>query len=227
MAFNLAPVAELDGSWLGTPPDDHSGEPLPTEPAFAAIASTVAALAARPAIRGGISRHLLSSAGLDETFWLRFPPRARLALVERATLQETCLYAGLVIRSGDIRGALDGRTVKRLRARLGEEAVNFAIRTAPLLGAAPVVDYTPQLIDPRNRLMMVGVFHAFGPGLLAEPAFARRLAFRLPRALAPEIAGLAVAPLPTASAGAEGEALPPMIRRLIREFAPRWLPFFT
>lgn len=224
VAFNLAPVTALDDSWLATTREDDDGEA--DNPTFPPIPAVVARLAVRPSIRGAISRHLLAGAGLDDSYWLHFPPRARLALVDRAVLQGVCLYAGLVIRGQEIRGALDGRSVKRLRARLGDDAVDFAIRTAPLLGAAPVVDYTPQLIDPRSRLMMVGVFHAFGPALLSAPAFARRLAFRLPRALAPEIAGLATAALPPAAAGAEGEGLPPTIRRLIREFAAEWLPFF-
>ncbi len=205
--FNLAPIGYLDPSWYEA--FDHG--PL------------MRALSFRPASRSWLSRRLLEDANLNAMHWTDFRrPRTRIALLDRESLQRVLLHIGLVLAHDTLRTELDGAAVKRLRRSVGAGALDFAIRSGPLL--APPLDVN--LIDgpeePRLRFMFVGARHALDPQAATAPAYRARLAWKLPAVLAEPLA----APSWPQAGDPKGGSVPRLVGRLIKELAPEWLPLF-
>lgn len=206
VAFNLSPLKDLDESWLQTIPN---GRLLPHLRGAAA--------------ERWVSRHLLDAFDLAGRYWEDFSaPRARLALLDRQTLQAVLFHVGLVLRGGEIRGELNGARVKQLRAEIGAAAMDFVVKVAPLYGAVPELAYEPELADPRARLMLIGAAYSVHRTAAADAAYIMRLAFKLPNGLCDGLLKLANAH----SSDDAGDSLPRVTRRVIKDLVPQWLALF-
>lgn len=206
MVFNLAPVRYVHPSWYDAA---EGGEGM-------------RALAGAPALQRAISATLLERFGLDRAFATEFSePRARLALLDRPLLESLLLYVGAALRSDALRAVLDGRRLAYLRREIGSGALDYAIRRAPLSGPIPAFALEPSEESMRVTLLRIGAAFSLSPEAVGDPAYLRRVGLMLPRR-----AGVALAedlPHPDAP---EGRALPPLVRRILKEFSPLWLPFF-
>ena len=168
-----------------------------------------------------LSRYLLEELKLTEAFYFNFEaPRARLALIDAGDLQQLFLYVGLTLRSGEIRGALDGARLKRLRLALGAEALDFVMKRVPLLGKLPQFAFDQDLPNPRDRMILVGAIYSLLPSAASDPAYMGRLALKLPSSLGHDLLKAG-----GQGPGEAGTDLRPLTRRLMREIIPRWLSF--
>lgn len=210
LAFNLAPVGYVHPSWYRA---------LKTGSAMEACANI-------PDLRAPVSEALLEHFGLHRDFVLDFSePRARLVLLDRALVENLFLYVGAALRSRELRAVLDGRRVSYLRREIGPGAYDFATKRAQLLG--PVLDFTYGAGDdgaagnPREALLRTGAAYALSPRAVAEPGYLQRAALMLPI----EAGKRLLEDMPVAETP-DGADLPPLVRRIIKEFGSRWLPFF-
>jgi YOP proteins translocation protein K (YscK) len=207
VAFNLSPLKDLDESWLQTLPNGGLV----------------------PHLRGAaaerwVSRYLLDAFDLGGRYWDDFSaPRTRLALMDRASLQSVLFHVGLALKSDAFRNLLDGARIKALRDEIGPEAYDFAVKAAPLYGAPPTFDYEPPALpDTPARLMLTGAAFSLHGAAAADAAYITRFAFKLPAALCDGLSKVAGA----RSAAEEGDALPRLTRRIIKDRVPRWLSLF-
>ncbi len=208
VVFNLAPATYIHDSWLETLPHGELVGILKREPD--ALAS--------------VSQFLLDALHLRDGYFCDFAePRSRLALLDSAVLEKMFLYAGLALRSEEIRGEIDGVRLGRLREALGASALEFAVKRAPLLGKLPLFDYEPAASNLRVRLTLIGAMYALSPAHWNDPAYSRRVILKLPRGLSEELQST----LPEHPRGDPGPELPGLARRLIREFAPEWQALFA
>lgn len=206
--FNFAPIASLDPSWLKSLP--HG--------------ALIAQLAPIAASRSWLSAHLLQSSALSDQVWNDFSAaRTRLALMDRDDLQRLLLLVGVALRHKEIRMEIDGSRIQRLRASIGKAAHEFALRSAPLFAPSTSFSCDDALDEPRDRFVLVGACYALDVHAARDPAYLTRLAWRLPEPVFDKL-GQFVDQHATENAE---QALPPLVRRLMKETAPQWLPMFA
>ncbi|MEM9763362.1 MAG: SctK family type III secretion system sorting platform protein [Pseudomonadota bacterium] len=205
--FNLAPLVEMDPSWV---------EVLGVGAAYSTLSSCRQS-------KPWLAQHLLDTMQVSDVFWTDFSrPRARLALLDGATLQRVLLYVGVCLRHDELRGELDGAVISRIRASIGEDAFEFAIGGAPLIAAGAHFERSVTLTEPRLHFMVTGAAYAIDPRAARVPAYLQRLSLRLPKSVAD---GFSRA-LATSGPCDSDAALPPLVRRIVTEIAEPWLPFF-
>lgn len=209
VAFNFDPISQIDGSWLA----EHGG----------AGSELLESIAHSPDARPKLARYLMDHHKLTGTWWTDFSfPRSRIALLDRDVLQTVLLRMGLLIKGDEIRRDLDGAHRRTTRARIGDEDMDFVLGTAPLLGRPEPVDHEFEHTDPRHRFMALGLAACADRMLLEESAYRVRLSLRLPKQLAVTLSDLA-----TADRSLRGSpGLSRLIRRILKDFAPSWLPLF-
>ena len=206
-AFNLDPLAQIDQSWLAGSPhatifEDLSREPTP---------------------RPWLNRYLLRDAEIADDFWTDFSaPRARLALLDRSTLQRLLVRVGLVLNGDAIRKEFDGGKRRKFREQLGEDDFNFVMREATLLGRHAPLEANAGFGDQRLGFMAVGAAHALPHDLLASKAYRNRLAFRLPKDLVSTLEEFA-----TSARGGDSAPLTALSKKILQGVAPKWLPIFA
>ena len=208
LAFNFAPAGYLHDSWLDSLPHGELVQKLRKVPPAA----------------GYVSEYILQTLELNHQYCYDFSKRsARLALLHGRVLEHLFLYLGLTLRNQELRREILGERIRSLRKTLGEHEFAFAIKRAPFLGAIPDFPYEPEASDPRTRFTMIGArfcalsCSAFGEGLL------RRMALKLPAAWSN---CLLEASADDMQANTDS-ALPPLIRKLIKETLPQWNPLFV
>lgn len=208
-AFNFDPISQIDSSWL----TGHGG----------AGSEFLASLVRSPDARSKLARYLMDHHKLTGTWWTDFSfPRSRIALLDRDVLQTALLRMGLLIKGDEIRRDLDGARRRTTRSRIGDEDMDFVLRTAPLLGHPAPVDHEFEHKDPRHRFMAFGLAASVDRMLLEESAYRVRLSLRLPKQLAATLSDLA-----TTDRSLRGPPeLSALIRRILKDFAPPWLPLF-
>lgn len=207
--FNFDPLSQIDSSWLAG--HGEAGSDL--------LESIVRSPDARPKL----ARYLLDHHELTGKWWTDFSfPRSRIALLDRDVLQTALLRLGLLLKGDEIRHDLDGAHRRTTRARIGDEDMNFVLRTAPLLGRPEPIDYDCEHADPRHSFMAFGLAASVDRMLLEESAYRVRLSLRLPKQLAETLSDLATTD--RSLRGAPG--LSALIRRILKDFAPSWLPLF-
>lgn len=208
LAFNLAPVDYVHPSW------------------YAAVetGAFLEGSAKVPSFRAAVSEALLDRFGLSRLFALDFAaPRARVVLLDREVLESLLLYVGAALRNTELRSVLDGRRVGYLRREIGPGAYDFATKRVRLLGPLPDFAYGAGEAAGRVRdsLIRTGAAYTLSVRALEDPAYRQRVALILPR----EESTRLMEDLPVAGVP-EGDGLPPLVRRILKEFGPRWLPFF-
>ena len=208
LCFNLMPLRDLDESWL-----DVAG--------YAEMfrMATDVANAER-----WLSRYLIDTFGLADRYWFDFSaPRARLALLDRRALQDVCIHVGLVLRGPELRAEVNGVAMKRLRQDLGAEALDFAFKTAPLIGAPEDFSLNAGVGDVRLDLMACGAAYAVHVKAAVDAAYARRFFLKFPQALSTPLQGH----IEKSYNEEDDEVLSPLTRRVMKEVAPQWLPLFN
>ena len=208
-AFNLDPLSQMDSSWL----TDHGN----------AGAKLLESLGHSRDARPKLARYLLDHHMLTGTWWTDFSsPRSRIAVLERDLLQTVLLRTGLLVKGDEIRRDLDGARRRATRSGIGDEDMDFVLRTAPLLGRPQPIDYECDNADPRHRFMAFGLAASVDRGLLKESAYRVRLALRLPKQLAEVLSDLADA------GGSPGgtQRLSKLTKRILKDLAPSWLTLF-
>lgn len=207
--FNLDPLSQMDGSWLAA----HGG----------ARSELMETLSDSPDARPKLARYLLDHHKLTGTWWTDFSsPRSRIALLDRDVLQTVLLRTGLLVKGNEIRRDLDGARRRSTRAGIGDEDMDFVLRTAPLLGRPKPIDYECDHTDPRHRFMAFGLAASLDRGLLKESAYRVRLALRLPKQLAETLSDLA----DTDRSPGGSRRLSALTRRVVKDLAPPWLTLF-
>ena len=207
--FNFDLLSHMDRSWLA----EH-GE---------AGAELLESLASNRDARPKLARGLLDHHKLTGAWWTDFSsPRSRIALLERDVLQTVLLRTGLLVKGDEVRRDLDGARRRATRSRIGDEDMDFVLRTAPLLGRPEPIDYECDHTDLRHRFMAFGLAASVGRGLLKESAYRVRLALRLPKQLAEVLSDLADA------GGSPGgtQRLSALTKRILKDLAPPWLTLF-
>jgi hypothetical protein len=208
VAFNLAPINYVDDSWLDEIPHGDLVRVLRMEPRNAAR----------------LSQYLLAAFELENAFFDDFAePRSRLALLDPEHLQTLFLRTGVALRHEELRNVLDRDRLARLRNELGPEVIEFAIKRVPLLGKLPVFDFEPESEEPRTRMTLIGAAFSLSPRVWQDPAYSRRVSLKLPCHVAK---GLSTLHSDHGSAPENG-SLPPLTRRLIKEFAEGWQFLFA
>ena len=208
-AFNFDPLSQIDSSWL----TDHGN----------AGAKLLESLVHRSDARPKLARYMLDHHMLTGTWWTDFSsPRSRIALLDRDVLQTALLRTGLVLKGDEIRRDLDGAKRRTMRAEIGDENMDFVLRTAPLLGRPEPIDYEGEHLDPRHRLMAFGLAASVDRALLEKNAYRVRLSLRLPKQLAAPLSDLAEA---DRSLGVS-PSLSELTRRILKDFAAPWLTLF-
>lgn len=206
--FNFDPLSQMDRSWLA----EH-GE---------AGSELLESLASNRDARPKLARRLLDHHKLTGAWWTDFSSAlSRIALLERDVLQTVLLRAGLVVKGDEIRRDLDGGRRRATRSRIGDEDMDFALRTAPLLGRPKPIGYACDHADPRHRFMAFGLAASVDRRLLKESAYRVRLALRLPKQLADVLSDLA-------DTGSPGGTQRPgaLTKRILKDLAPPWLTLF-
>ena len=208
LRFNLMPVEDMDESWL---------DGLPNGRLWPVVKQSADG-------RRWFSKYILDQFHLTGRYWTDFSkPRARLALIDRRALQTVFFYIGLTLKSADIRSEVNGAKLKELRAELGPDAMNFAFRSAPLIGAPPRFAIKHDTDNMRSGVMLAGAAYAVHAGLVSTEAYIKRLCLRLPRAMAEKLQETATGASPDGNA----DELPRLVRRVVKEVAPQWLPLFS
>lgn len=208
VTFNLAPCDYVDDSWLETIPHGD----------------LVRILGADSRLTPSLSRYLLETFELENAFFDDFSaPRSRLALLDAAGLQTLFLHTGIALRDDELRNVIDRAQLARLREALGADAIDFAIKRVPFLGTQPRFDYEPDNQDPRIRLTLIGAAFSLSPRAWQNPAYARRVALKLPHSLANEL----LASWPDQIPLTDSEDTPSLTRRLIKDFCPEWQFLFA
>lgn len=209
LRFNLEPLSDIDDSWT---------EVLPFEDLYRAGLAI-------PAATPWLSRYVLDEQEVATRYWCDFSvQRARLALMDRETLQGVCLYVGLALKGPEIRNQVDGAFVKNLRSAVGPEAVDFVFRTAPLLGEPPsVLIKQDDKVDLRAAYILLGALYStYGPAL-KDDAYVKRLVLKLPQSIAEAFYIQSHQPQ---WRNADPET-PAFVMRIIKEAAPQCLPLFN
>ena len=208
VAFNLAPAGYIHDSWLDALPNGDLVRTLGSQ---------------RPAA-AALSRYLLDHFDLTGAFFDDFgEPRARLALLDNALLESLFLYAGLTLRSEELRNEIDGSRIARLRQALGGQAIDFAVRRVPFLGTVPAFDYEPDTQEPRTRLTLIGAVFSLSRRAWRDPGYSGRLVLKFHRRLSHGL----LATWPASRDRDDTPGLPPLVRRLINEFMPQCRPLFA
>ncbi|WP_295409478.1 SctK family type III secretion system sorting platform protein [uncultured Thiocystis sp.] len=175
-----------------------------------------------PRARGELSRHLLTCLALDGCYVEDFAnPWARLALLDGPWLEHLLRRLGLALRSSELRLELSGERRRRLKAALSAEDWRFVTCETPLLGQIPAFDSEPRQLDadPATRFALIGARFCALQGLGAlDLALTQRLALKLPVDWAPTL---------NAARAPRSSALPPILRKLLRELPPAWIPLFA
>ena len=206
--FALAPARYVDPSWLADAPHGEAYRRL----------------AGAGACGRRLSRWLIDSFRLAEVDLALFEaPRARLALLDRASFERVTLHVGAALRGDELRGVLSGAERTRIREAIGPEAFAFATAGSLLLGQPPAFGFEPHERSLPTRLIAIGAAFSLSPVAWADPAYVGRVRLKLPKPLARELLGdwTARADLPP------DPALPPLTRRVLRECAPQWQPLFA
>lgn len=207
LSFNLMPLYELDQSWLESVPHVQ----------ICLMASEIVDA------EQWLSRYLLDAFDLTDRYWCDFSaPRARLALLDRRTLQDICIHIGLVLRGDELRAEVNGATLKKLRDGIGAEAMDFAFKTAPLIGAPPKFALRHYTNDMFLDVMLLGAAYAIHLKAASDSAYATRFFLKLPRRLSELLQDF----IENSSINESSDELPPLTRRVIKEVAPQWLPLF-
>ncbi|MTW22498.1 YscK family type III secretion system sorting platform protein [Allochromatium palmeri] len=169
-----------------------------------------------------LSRYLLQSFELEGRYVENFSnPWARLALLDGPWIERLMRRLGLALHASRLRLELSGERLRRLKSALSAEDWNFMMRETPLLGPIPVFHSEPHRpdADPATRFALIGTRFCVLQGLGAlDEALIRRLALKLPADWTP---ALSAARVP------QSNALPPILRRLLRELPPAWIPLFA
>lgn len=207
LSFNLMPLYELDQSWLESVPHVQT----------CLMASEIVDA------EQWLSRYLLDAFDLTDRYWCDFSaPRARLALLDRRALQDICIHIGLVLRGDELRAEVNGATLKKLRDGIGAEAMDFAFKTAPLIGSPPKFALRHYTNDMLLDVMLLGAAYTIHLKAASDSAYATRFFLRLPRSLSKLLQDFIENPNNNESS----DGLPPLTRRVIKEVAPQWLPLF-
>jgi hypothetical protein len=206
--FALAPARYIEPSWLADAPHGD---------AFRRLAQ--AGACARRLSRWVIESFRLSDfdPAVLET------PRARLALMDWPLLERIALHVGAALRGDELRGVLAGAERARIREELGAEAFAFATGGSLLFGSPPAFGFEPHGQDLRARLIAIGAAFSLSPAAWADVAYVGRVRLKLPKPVARELLG----DWTTRDDLPPDPALPPLTRRVVREVAPQWLPFFV
>ncbi len=205
--FNLAPAGYLHESWRPTLPHGEIYQ----------------ALSDRPQAGRRLSRYLIDTFDLGAAFYDDFSePRARLALLDGKYLESLFLYVGAALRSAELRNQLDGSKIATLRRVVGAGPLDYATKRTSFAGAPPDFSYEPEISEPRLRFMQIGAAYSISPRASAETSYLTRLALKLPHGMSKSLK----ADLPAAAGEPDSEALPPVTRRVVKEFLPQWLPLF-
>lgn len=208
LTLAIAPAGYVDLSWV---------EDTPHGATFRALR------------RAGACGRRLSRWVLDhfQLAWLDLSifetPRTRLVLLDAASLQRVTLFVGLALRAEEMRGVLGGTARARITEEIGREGLDFAVRGSLLLGRAPRFGFEPDARRLRLRLVAIGAAFALSPSAWAVPGYADRLRLKLPK----PVAGALPADWTQHPDLPPDPALPPLVRRIVREVAPQWSPLLA
>lgn len=177
-----------------------------------------------------LSALVLESFGLGDDYCLDFrDPGRRLALLDGAALARIALFVGVVLSAPWVTRIIHGGTLRALKAGIGVEAYEFAVKRAPFLRPgfeSPPLDDGPgggDGGDPSGRVRRAGLA-CLAACFADEPAaVVNRLRLKFPRdgqppvGLGDEGGGAAAGLAPKAKAVA-------LVHRVIREVASSWAP---
>ena len=163
--------------------------------------------------------------------------RLRLALLDGQALAHLSLYLGLALRSASLRHELLGERLRSLHQALGAEAFIFALKRAPFLGTIPSFPFEPELEDPQTRFPMIGARYCLAQVAELNRGLAQRMMLKLPQAWAAWICPEEETDNTRPQALKKGDHasakhhkspdLPPLVRKLIKEQLPEWIPLFA
>ena len=176
LAFHFLPTRYMDSSWWDC-------DELPRE--------LFARLRQDPRSHRHLSRFFLRRAGpVDDLIPAHGSPEAGLALLPAPRLNGLAFLAGVTLLSTSIVRVLRGRDLRRIKASIGDESYEFAIRSgrfvlqqARLKEAIPGVGLSDlSSVDEECRRLGVG---GLATALQNAPApWVRRTQLKLPRSLA-------------------------------------------
>lgn len=197
LSFNRRPAAYIDPARLAA--DEPS---LPVE--------TWRRLLATPRLSSRLSQRILVRYGLVGRELWDFEPRGRrLALLDVTTLRQIAVRAGALLHAKAIRHVVLRDRVLAVRALLGEDGHNFALKRAPFL-SLPARLPDPQ--DPAAVIERDGL-SCLAAWLAREPeALAQRVRLRFPPGTA----------LDKPTSGLEGEAGRKTLMLTLREGEAAW-----
>jgi hypothetical protein len=169
-----------------------------------------------------VSRYLAETLGLVDAYVYDFSdPRSRLALIDGPALERLSLYVGIALRSIEIKQEIDGERLRELKSILGEDGYRFASQRAAFLGSIPEFPFEPSKRDPHLRLSLIGARYCVQQLSSLGRTLRRRMTLKLPSSWS---SSLVDAPILGMS---REPALPPLLRKVIKEKLPQWHPLFA
>lgn len=204
LTCNFCPAEYLHDSWLDALPH---GE-------------LVRRLKRNPQAAPKLSEYLREALDLNGRYWEDFSRSSdRLALLDGEALERLSLYLGVTLRQEEFRHEIRSERLRYWRQAVGEDALAFARKRAPLLGVPPAFLFEPEGAQPHERFILIGARFCMEqlPDVLAK-----RMVFKLPAAWAEYFA-----PLPKKPGPENHRELPPILRKLIKIQLPEWHPLFA
>jgi hypothetical protein len=196
--FNLAPATYVDASWL----------PRDWLPQFERLRGAMHTRTAQ-----ALSRWLLTQHALADEFDFDFGAKdKRLALLDGPAFQKLARYLGLAVHARSLRGVVQRAARNVLMQRIGADAYEFLLRSAPVIDAGAGA----QRIDPAAADLEVKLLETGSRCLLealpdSAHAAKRRAQLKLPRSA-------------SSNAGASEPQAAVTRRLLISHFIPAVLP---
>jgi hypothetical protein len=206
LIFNTQPARYLHHSWC---------ERLPH-------GARLDRLRGSPRAQCALSHHLLTTFELEGHYVEDFTNHwARLALLDGPWIEHLLRRLGLALYAPSLRLELSGECLRGLKSALGADDWNFVTREASLLGQIPVfqAEPCPPDTDPATWFALIGAHFCRLQGLGAlDMALTQRLALKLPAAWSSAL---------SADHAENSSSLPPILRKLLRELPPAWIPLFA
>lgn len=207
LVFNTQPATYLHDTWFDVVPHGAVARRLSTNPQAAAL----------------VSSYLLRVFGLERTYCTDFSsPWARLALLDGPALERLFMHLGLTLRSDELQREVMGERLRSLKQAVGAEGLHFATKRAPLLGVIPHFIFEPDTLDPRTRFILIGARYCTIQLAVFGQPLVRRMTLKLPSTWSACLN--APGPRPSSTNLA---ALPPLLRKLIKDLLPTWNPLFV
>jgi hypothetical protein len=174
-------------------------------------------LASSPRVEGRLAAFVIEKTGIGEApVSALTSPQARLCQLPGPAAVKLVGKVGLALNGARLGKLIDAKLVARLRAELGAEAYEFAVRRAPLLTSQP----DPLAPDLGAETPLAELFERSGVncvGLALAPlqtAVRARFRLKLPR----QYASLLDAP----QGNLAPEAAWQVVRKVVREAEPGW-----